>query len=200
MSDEEAMVYAFGETWGPEKNKADKYFGFKPGRGIHDIHFNQGNPPGRFASQNGPWQDGGLLCSSRARKQWVGVFLEFQSQAWHSDDGDGRRHHSAGSRASGRAHRRSTPTTSRPSTCPTGWSGSSRPTSTTRDTGTRDRHAAQHGGRRRRPRRLADQGQAEGRDSRSAVRSTPARRRDRDQAPVALSNKGGIITLLNARA
>ena len=48
MSDEDAMIYAFGETWGPENNKADKYFGFKPGRGIHDIHFNQGNPPGRL--------------------------------------------------------------------------------------------------------------------------------------------------------
>lgn len=89
MSDEEAMLYAFGETWGPEHNKADKYFGFKPGRGIHDIHFNQGNPPGKYAEQNGPWQDGGLIFEFPSQKQWVGVFLKFQTQAWHSDDGDG---------------------------------------------------------------------------------------------------------------
>lgn len=89
MSDEDAMIYAFGETWGPENDKADKYFGFKPGRGIHDIHFNQGNPPGGFASQNGPWQDGGLIFEFPREQQWVGVFLKFQTQAWHSDDGTG---------------------------------------------------------------------------------------------------------------
>ena len=88
MSDEEATIYAFGEAWGPEQ-KADRYFGFKPGRGIHDIHFNQGNPPGRFADQNGPWQDGGLIFQFPRQNQWVGVFLKFQSQAWHSDDDDG---------------------------------------------------------------------------------------------------------------
>ena len=85
MSDENALVYAFGETWGPE-NKADKYFGFKPGRGIHDIHFNQGNPPGQFAESNGPWQDGGLIFQFPDSSQWVAVFLKFQTQAWHSDD------------------------------------------------------------------------------------------------------------------
>ena len=103
MSDEDAMIYAFGETWGPENNKADKYFGFKPGRGIHDIHFNQGNPPGAFAAQNGPWQDGGLILQFPREDQWVAAFLKFQSQAWHSDDGDGSTDHPAGSRASGRA-------------------------------------------------------------------------------------------------
>jgi uncharacterized protein YukJ len=89
MSDEEAMIYAFGETWGPEKNKADQYFGFKPGRGVHDIHFNQGNPPGSFAAQNGPWQDGGLILQFPRERQWVAIFMKFQTQAWHSDDVDG---------------------------------------------------------------------------------------------------------------
>ncbi len=69
MSDEQAMIYAFGETWGPENNKADQYFGFKPGRGIHDIHFNQGNPGGKYASQNGPWQDGGLILEFPREQQ-----------------------------------------------------------------------------------------------------------------------------------
>ena len=88
MADEEAMIYAFGDTWGPE-DKADRYFGFKPGRGIHDIHFNQGNPPGRFQSSNGPWQDGGLVFEFPGQSLWVGVFLKFQTQAWHSDDQNG---------------------------------------------------------------------------------------------------------------
>lgn len=33
MSDEFAVIYAFGAAWGPEENKADAYFGFKPGGG-----------------------------------------------------------------------------------------------------------------------------------------------------------------------
>ncbi len=86
MSDEAAMIYAFGEPWGPEPTKADDYFGFLPGNGIHDIHMNQGNPPGRFARDNGPWQDGGLILEFPNEQQWVAVFLKFQSQAWHSDD------------------------------------------------------------------------------------------------------------------
>ena len=38
----------------------DKYFGFLPGNGIHDIHMNQGNS-GRFVQDDGVYQDGGLL-------------------------------------------------------------------------------------------------------------------------------------------
>jgi len=52
VADEEAVVYAFGERWGPENNKKDKYFGFLPGNGIHDIHMNQGNS-GNFVGDDG---------------------------------------------------------------------------------------------------------------------------------------------------
>lgn len=86
MADETATIYAFGATWGPEPDTADKYFGFLPGRGIHDIHMNQGNPPGRFAADNGPWQDGGLVFEFAEPELWVAVFLKFQTQAWHSAD------------------------------------------------------------------------------------------------------------------
>jgi len=89
MADELAMVYAFGEPWGPETNKADDYFGFLPGNGIHDVHMNQGNPRGAFFNDNGPWQDGGLIFEFPEQAQWVAVFLKFQSQAWHSDDETG---------------------------------------------------------------------------------------------------------------
>ncbi|EPX62252.1 hypothetical protein D187_008439 [Cystobacter fuscus DSM 2262] len=87
MVEEEAFLYAFGERWGPE-NKRDKYFGFSPGNGIHDIHMNQGNHAD-FAAQDGTWQDGGLLFHFPAQRQWVAVFLKFQSQAWHTDDRTG---------------------------------------------------------------------------------------------------------------
>jgi uncharacterized protein YukJ len=88
LADEEALVYAFGEPWGPE-NKPDRYFGFKPNRGIHDIHMNQGNPPGRFADANGPWQDGGLIFQFPNQGEWVGIFLKFQTQDWHTSDATG---------------------------------------------------------------------------------------------------------------
>lgn len=87
MSDESSLVYAFGQRWGPEARIKDKYFGFLPGNGIHDIHMNQGNS-GRYAKDNGSWQDGGLLIQL-ADRNWVALFLKFQSQAWHSDDLNG---------------------------------------------------------------------------------------------------------------
>lgn len=88
MQETDARVYAFGERWGPEGGKADKIFGFRPGNGIHDIHMNQGNVP-RFAGDDGVWQDGALMFHFPASKQWVAVFLAFQSQVWHTDDKTG---------------------------------------------------------------------------------------------------------------
>lgn len=85
IADENAVVYAYGERWGPEASVKDKYFGFLPGNGIHDIHMNQGNI-GRFKNDDGVFQDGGLLLHFPDQQHWVGVFLKFQSQAWHTDD------------------------------------------------------------------------------------------------------------------
>lgn len=87
MADETALLYAFGQSWGPESVK-DKIFGFAPGNGIHDIHMNQGNDPAHQAD-DGVWQDGGLLFHFPKTSQWVAVFLRFQSQAWHTDDRTG---------------------------------------------------------------------------------------------------------------
>lgn len=87
MADEDALVYAFGQRWGPEE-QADRYFGFRPGNGIHDIHMNQGNVD-RFKQDDGVWQDGGLLFEFPRQNQWTAIFLKFQSQAWHTDDRTG---------------------------------------------------------------------------------------------------------------
>jgi uncharacterized protein YukJ len=90
MATEDSVVYAFGQRWGPEANKKDRYFGFLPGNGIHDIHMNQGNSA-QFVRDDGVWQDGGLLIHFPSQNQWVGVFLKFQSQTWHTDDVTGHR-------------------------------------------------------------------------------------------------------------
>ena len=90
VGDEAALVYAFGERWGPESGVKDKYFGFLPGNGIHDIHMNQGNDQ-RFAGDDGVYQDGGLLIHFPDQLEWTAVFLKFQSQTWHTDDETGHR-------------------------------------------------------------------------------------------------------------
>jgi hypothetical protein len=40
-------------------------------------------------SDDGVWQDGGLLIHFPAEDRWLGIFLAFQSQAWHTDDATG---------------------------------------------------------------------------------------------------------------
>ncbi|MFI6674569.1 DUF2278 family protein [Kribbella sp. NPDC050470] len=80
-----AIVYAFGERWGPESAVPDKIFGFRPGNGVHDIHMNQGNV-GAFRKDDGVWQDGALIIALPDQQRWVGIFLAFQSQSWHTDD------------------------------------------------------------------------------------------------------------------
>lgn len=98
IADEDAEVYTFGDRWGPEAHRKDKYFGFLPGNGIHDIHMNQGNT-GKFVNDDGVWQDGGLIIHYPAivdeeglvrwQEQWVALFLAFQSQSWHTDESTG---------------------------------------------------------------------------------------------------------------
>ena len=105
IADPNARMYAFGERWGPEPGVPDKVFGFLPGNGVHDIHMNQGND-GPYVRDDGVWQDGGLLIhfpnenqpredqageDRSGEDQWVGIFLAFQSQAWHTDDVTGHR-------------------------------------------------------------------------------------------------------------
>lgn len=88
IQEPDTWIYAFGQRWGPEPQTRDKIFKFLPGNGIHDIHMNQGNVP-PFLGDDGVWQDGGLLLQFPSTQQWVGVFLAFQSQAWHTDDKTG---------------------------------------------------------------------------------------------------------------
>ena len=88
IQEPDAKVFAFGQRWGPEPTTKDKIFNFLPGNGVHDIHMNQGNVA-PFLGDDGVWQDGGLMLQFPSTQQWVGVFLAFQSQAWHTDDSTG---------------------------------------------------------------------------------------------------------------
>ncbi|MBN9380338.1 MAG: DUF2278 family protein [Chitinophagaceae bacterium] len=85
IADDDAVVYAFGQHW--VDTKPDQYFPeIDPSTGIHDIHMNQGNPPGNYLKDNGPYQDGGLIFHFPSRGRWAAVFTAFQSQSFHTDD------------------------------------------------------------------------------------------------------------------
>lgn len=88
IRDETAELFAFGMAWGPDPQK-DPVFLFRPGRGIHNVHMNQGNPRGFHDRDNGIWRDGGLLLRFAATERWVAIFLAFQSQSWLTDDRTG---------------------------------------------------------------------------------------------------------------
>ena len=88
IADGRPRLYVFGQRWGPEPATKDKVFGFLPGNGVHDMHMNQGNSE-QFRRDDGVWQDGGLLLHLPAEPRWIGIFLAFQSQAWHTDDATG---------------------------------------------------------------------------------------------------------------
>jgi uncharacterized protein YukJ len=87
IGDPTTVLYVFGQRFGPEPAQ-DKVFGFRPGNGVHDIHMNQGNSA-EFERDDGVWQDGGLLVHLTGEARWVGIFLAFQGQAWHTDDTTG---------------------------------------------------------------------------------------------------------------
>jgi uncharacterized protein YukJ len=97
IGDAQALVFVFGQRFGPEPGIPDKVFGFEPGNGVHDIHMNQGNSA-NYHKDDGVWQDGGLLLHFPSESRWVAIFLAFQSQAWHTDDATGHALDGAGPR------------------------------------------------------------------------------------------------------
>jgi len=71
LNDPDGLIYAFGSY-------------FTDPDGIHDIHFNQGNPPGPFAKDNGSFQDGCIFIQlpNNGAAQWTALFIAFQSQTF----------------------------------------------------------------------------------------------------------------------
>jgi len=70
-----ATVYLFGEPY------SDK-------EGIHDVHMNQGSQ-GQFSRYNGIWQDGGVIIHYPDEDRFSALLLAFASQAVHTDETSG---------------------------------------------------------------------------------------------------------------
>jgi uncharacterized protein YukJ len=80
INDTEAVVYAFGERWGPEPFRRDEFFQFKPGNGVHLIHMNQGG----VGDDGGRYRDGALFIDFPRSNITNALFLKFQHQTWHT--------------------------------------------------------------------------------------------------------------------
>lgn len=64
-------VFVFGAPYGS-------------GLGVHDIHYNQGDPPGQFQRLDGIWQDGGTIIESPTGE--LSAFLtKFRTQSLRTD-------------------------------------------------------------------------------------------------------------------
>lgn len=71
----QAVVHLFGEPYLPDR------------QGIHDVHMNQGSA-GNFTRYNGTWQDGGLFIKN-SDGSYTAIFIAFASQAAHTDESTG---------------------------------------------------------------------------------------------------------------
>lgn len=70
-----SKIYLFGEPYNDDG-------------GIHAVHMNQGSA-GNFARANGIWQDGGLIVEDADTNRHIAIFLAFGSQAVHTDESHG---------------------------------------------------------------------------------------------------------------
>ena len=70
-------IYVFGARFlNPNQN---------PPQGMHDVHMNQGDPPGQFQHLDGIWQDGGVLVE-RPAGNLAGFFVKFVTQTLNTND------------------------------------------------------------------------------------------------------------------
>lgn len=58
---------------------------YTSGLGVHDVHMNQGDPPGQFQHLDGIWQDGGTIIE-RPDGEFVAVITKFETQSLNTDD------------------------------------------------------------------------------------------------------------------
>ncbi|MGW5192699.1 DUF2278 family protein [Kribbella sp. NPDC004138] len=57
---------------------------YSTGLGVHDIHYNQGDPPGPFQHLDGIWQDGGTVIQ-RPGGELTAVLTKFKPQSLTTD-------------------------------------------------------------------------------------------------------------------
>jgi uncharacterized protein YukJ len=70
-----ATIYLFGEPYSDQE-------------GIHNIHMNQGSQA-QFRKYNGVWQDGAVVIYYPDENLFTAIFLAFASQAVHTDEIEG---------------------------------------------------------------------------------------------------------------
>jgi uncharacterized protein YukJ len=58
---------------------------YTTGLGVHDVHMNQGDPPGQFQPLDGIWQDGGTIAE-RPDGELVAVLTKFATQSLRTDN------------------------------------------------------------------------------------------------------------------
>ncbi|WP_033262760.1 DUF2278 family protein [Amycolatopsis vancoresmycina] len=58
---------------------------YSHGLGVHDIHYNQGDPPGQFQHLDGIWQDGGTVIESAAG-ELTAFLTKFKTQVLTTGD------------------------------------------------------------------------------------------------------------------
>jgi hypothetical protein len=73
-------VIVFGDRWSNPNQS--------PSWGMHDIHFNQGDPPGQFQPLDGVWQDGGVIVQ-RADGSYDAFLVKFTTQTMNTNDATG---------------------------------------------------------------------------------------------------------------
>jgi Uncharacterized conserved protein (DUF2278) len=57
------------------------------GNGVHDIHLNQGDPPGsQWYAANGTWQDGCVIAAKPGETKLFGYFGKFVTQSLNTDN------------------------------------------------------------------------------------------------------------------
>lgn len=85
LDDPTVRVSAVGGRW--HNTKADHIFPeISPTTGVHEIHMNQGNSH-PHEEQDGVWNDGGLLIHlPKPNARWVAFFFAFQNQTFNTDD------------------------------------------------------------------------------------------------------------------
>ena len=83
-----ALVYVFGSFWRNQQFPPDKALNTR--QGVHDVHMNQGNDHGH-RSDDGVYQDGGVIFYFPASDRYVGAFLAFASQVWFTHNENGHR-------------------------------------------------------------------------------------------------------------
>lgn len=67
-----ARIYVFGEP-------------YTTGLGVHNVHCNQGDPPGQHQGEDGIWQDG-LVLTQAAGGAITAWQVKFNTQSLHTDD------------------------------------------------------------------------------------------------------------------